>query len=437
MRILIVEDDKALRLTLVKVLEKRAWTVTPAENALAAQRILTEEVFDMALLDLRMPEMSGQELLEWIKREGLGLGVVMMSAHGQVQEAVKALKSGALDYISKPFEPEELFHRLQAACQIRTYQRIESQKAPDPDKLWNFPSPPFKKIRGLVEKAAPTESLILITGESGTGKEILARTIHQKSTRSNGPFVAVNIGGIPENLLESELFGYEKGAFTGADRRKTGLFETAQGGTLFLDEIGEMPLALQVKLLRVLQERKIQRLGGTSPIPVEARILCATNRDLIAEVQAGRFREDLFYRLHVVPIHLSPLRDRKEDLPLLCTQLLEKISQQLNKQYSLTTEALEALGTYDFPGNIRELENLLERACIFSDSLDIHKENLDIPDLSIDPEPAQGTLASLEKSAILAALLRWENNQTKAALELGITRRTLFNKLKVFGLVRD
>ena len=435
MKLLIVEDDKALRMTLEKLLEKQSWDVRGVENALAAQRLLGEEAFDLALVDLRMPEMSGQELLEWMQKEGLGLGVVMMSAHGQVQEAVKALKSGALDYISKPFEPAELLHRLNSAYSIRSFHRQSEPDLPV-DKLWDFPSHPFQKIRTLVDKAAPTNSLILITGESGTGKEVLARTIHLKSPWNKGPFVAVNIGGIPETLLESELFGYEKGAFTGADRRKTGLFETAQGGTLFLDEIGEMPPSLQVKLLRVLQERKIQRLGGVTPIPVEARILCATNKDLKSEVTAGRFREDLYYRLHVVPIHLPPLRERKEDLPTLCAHLLVKISLQIGKNFSLSQGALDTLKSYNFPGNIRELENLLERACIFADTPILNPENLDIPQTGISVELPPGSLAEMEKNAIVSSLLRWENNQTRAALELGISRRTLFNKLKEYGLAQ-
>lgn len=433
MTLLLVEDDKALRQTLEKTLGKAGWEVSSAENGLAARRILEDQAFDLALVDLRMPGMDGLELLDWVQSQGLGVGVVMMSAHGQVQEAVRALKSGALDYISKPFEPEELFHRLDSALSLRNLRR-RTPPPSDSSGLWDFASPVIRKIRTLAEKAAPTPSLILISGESGTGKEVLARSIHALSRQAAGPFVAVNIGGVPENLLESELFGYEKGAFTGADRRKTGLFETAQGGTLFLDEIGEMPLPLQVKLLRVLQERKIQRLGGTVPIPVEARILCATHRNLKEEVKAGRFREDLYYRLNVVPITLPALRERKEDLPDLSRRLLDRIGRQMGRAFSLSPPALAALETYDFPGNIRELENLLERACIFAETPVLQAEDLDIPQGRPGTAPPLGTLAALERRAIEEALLRWENNQTKAAEELGISRRTLFNKIREYGL---
>jgi two-component system response regulator AtoC len=307
-----------------------------------------------------------------------------------------------------------------------------------------FPEDQEPRIDALVRKAAPTTSLILITGESGTGKEVLARRIHADSAFASGPFLAINIGGIPENLLESELFGFEKGSFTGADKRKNGLFELASEGTLFLDEIGEMPMPLQVKLLRVLQERKIQRIGGTVQIPVESRILAATNRNLSEEVKAGRFREDLFYRLNVVPILVPPLRERAEDLPWLCSRLLEKLAKSMGKKVTgLTALAMNRLRGYSFPGNIRELENLLERALIFAEGEVITEEDLDLPKTSstvvsteeILSAPSLGsTLWELERRAITECLLKWEGNQTKAAEELGITRRTMFNKIKEYGL---
>ncbi|NNM66762.1 MAG: sigma 54-interacting transcriptional regulator, partial [Spirochaetales bacterium] len=301
------------------------------------------------------------------------------------------------------------------------------------------------RVEALVSKAARTPSLILIQGESGTGKEVLARRIHELSPWNKGPFIAVNVGALPETLLESELFGYEKGAFTGADRRKLGMFELASGGTIFLDEIGETPLPVQVKLLRVIQERTIQHLGGSVPLPVDARILAATNRDLSHEVREGRFREDLFYRLNVVPVTLPPLRERLEDLPWLCSRLLERLAPAMGKPIrGLTEQALRKLSSYAFPGNVRELENLLERALIFAESDTITAENLDLPDVAErsvqDPQAQEitpGTLRDLERKAIETALLKWEGNQTRAAEELGITRRTLFNKIHEYGLTKN
>lgn len=287
-----------------------------------------------------------------------------------------------------------------------------------------------------------------MTGESGTGKEVIARTIHEQSPLSAGPFVAINIGGVPENLLESELFGYEKGAFTGAVSRKTGMFELASGGTLFLDEIGEMPSSLQVKILRVLQERTITRLGGTQPIPINARIVCATNRNLEDMVREGSFREDLFYRLNVVRIHVPPLRERKEDIPLLVSWILKKLNSRMGRQFTgLTPEAMEKLKEYRFHGNIRELENILERAAIFTDGSIIGEDELDLRANELEPSFGEETscgglafgdeavsLKDIEKQAIERALRRWEGNRTKAADELGITRRTLINKIAEFGL---
>jgi hypothetical protein len=285
----------------------------------------------------------------------------------------------------------------------------------------------------------------LITGESGTGKEVVARTIHEQSPVSSGPFVAINIGGVPENLLESELFGYEKGAFTGAVSRKAGMFELANGGTLFLDEIGDMPYALQVKILRVLQERSITRLGGTEPIPINARIVCATNKDLESLVREGKFREDLFFRLNVVRIHIPPLRERKDDIPLLAAWIIKKINSNMGRHYSgLTPEAMEKLKNYDFYGNIREMENILERAAIFSDGDLITEDNIELrgdvlrPARLEEKEGVSGTeglsLKEIEKQTIEKALRRWEGNRTRAAKELGITRRTLITKIEEYDL---
>ncbi len=440
MKILVADDEKNIREALVKWLNASGFAATGVENGLAAQRLLQEEAFAGVVSDLKMPGLNGLELLTWCRADGPDVPFVMISAHGEIKDAVEAMRLGARDYLVKPFDPVELEVRLKAALEAHRDGRIaRSVAAASAGSFDQPPSASWAKIEALVLKAAPTNALILITGESGTGKEVLARRIHEQSGRSAGPFVAINIGGLPESLLESELFGYEKGAFTGADRRKNGLFETAEGGTLFLDEIGELPLPLQVKLLRVLQDRKIQRLGGTVQIPFESRLLAATNRDLVAEVKAGRFREDLYYRLNVVPIGLPPLRERTEDLAWLGQRLLNKLAPAMGKPVpSLTPGALKRLSTYPFPGNVRELENLLERALIFSEGPILTEADLSLPPGPTTETPEQGglkgTLRELELQAIKDSLLRWEGNQTRAAQELGITRRTLFSKIKEFDL---
>jgi two-component system response regulator AtoC len=292
----------------------------------------------------------------------------------------------------------------------------------------------MQEIKKIVEKVASTSSTVLITGESGTGKEVIARTIHRFSPRAKKSFIAVNIGAIPETLLESELFGYERGAFTDAVSRKIGMFELASGGTFFLDEIGDMPSYLQVKLLRVLQERKIQRLGGTQSIPIDVRILAATNQDLEKRVKEGLFREDLYYRLNVIQIKVPPLRDRREDIPQLVGHFIRKYNTIMGKSIQgIEPESLRALQHYNFPGNIRELENLVERVILLTETNTITLKDLDINETVPSIPVKEGTLADLEKQAILASLRRWEGNRTRAAEELGITRRTLLNKIKVYG----
>lgn len=436
MRILIADDEKNIRDSLVKYLNALGWESVGVENGLAAQRLLQEEVFAAIIADLKMPGLDGHQLLDWCRDQGPDIPFLMISAHGDISDAVEAMKKGARDYLAKPFDPEELEVRLKKVLDADRNKKLAETYGPAVEEPpASPPSSSWAKIENIVKKAAPTPSLILITGESGTGKEVLARQIHRQSAYASGPFVAVNIGGLPENLVESELFGYERGAFTGADQRKLGLLETASHGTVFLDEIGELSLPLQVKLLRVLQERKIRRLGGTVVIPVEARILAATHRNLAEEVKAGRFREDLFYRLNVVPVVLPPLRNRREDLPWLILRLLDKLNTSMGKKVrGLTVKAEEKLSLYSFPGNVRELENLLERAMIFSEGDLLTEEDFELPGLPTPPggAPQPGTLREMEQRMIETALLKWEGNQTRAAEELGITRRTLFNKLKEF-----
>lgn len=445
MKILVVDDDKNMRDSVKRLLEIEGMDVTCTGNGLSAQRILEHSVFAAAVVDLKMPGLNGLELLKWIQHEGLRIPVVMISAYGEIDDAVNALKSGAADYIVKPFSSEELLLRLARIVEDqRLKNAVESGRRTvgTGNKLIGN-SGGIVKIRRLIGKIAGTPTTVLITGESGSGKEVVARMIHTHSAVAGGPFVAVNIGGIPENLVESELFGYERGAFTGAVSRKSGMFELASSGTLFLDEIGEMPPALQVKLLRVLQEHRIIRLGGTQAIPINARIISATNRDPELLIREKLFREDLYYRLNVVHIDVPPLRERITDIPLLSGSIIEKLNKRIGKKITgLSGEAVKKLQNYSFPGNVRELENILERAAIFTEGDLIEAGDLSI-DLSVNSryavsesfgDGAHGTLKAIEMRAITAALQRWEGNRTRAAGELGISRRTIINKINEYKI---
>jgi two-component system, NtrC family, response regulator AtoC len=437
-RILIVDDEKNVRQSIGKYLELSGLSISEAQNGLSAQRMLQEEVFAAMVLDLRMPGMTGIELLEWVRGESIRVPVIMISAHGDVTDAVEAMKLGAADYLVKPFDPDELLIRLNRVIEeTRLRAQAESSRLDtDAGEQLIGDGPTMTEIKSTISKVAPTPATVLLTGESGVGKEVVARAIHASSTVSDGPFVAVNLGAVPESLIESELFGHEKGAFTGAVSQKAGMFELASGGTLFLDEIGEMPIHLQVKLLRVLQERKVQRLGGTRNIPVNGRLLAATNRDLEGLIAEGVFREDLYYRLNVVNLPIPPLRARLEDLPALSGFLLEKHCRRIGRQLDgFTASALQALARYDWPGNIRELENTIERAVIFTDGVLIDVEDLPLPGDKRAPErrPLK-KLKEVERELIEEALYVWEGNRTKAAEALGITRRTLFTKIQEYGL---
>ncbi len=448
MKVLVVDDEINIRVSLKRILELEGLEADCAENGAAARELLENGSYDVALVDLKMPVMSGQELLEWIRAEGLRLPVLMISAHGEIADAVRALKSGARDFLEKPFDTAALIRTVRAAADEGRSSRAReaaARTAGRPTRLVGE-HPRIREIRSLIERIAPTNSTVLITGESGTGKEVVAREIHERSSRSEEPFVAVNVGGLPEQLIESELFGYEKGAFTSADSRKIGLCELAGSGTLFLDEIGEMPAPLQVKLLRMLQDRKIRRLGGTRDIPMAARIVSATNRSLEAEVAAGRFREDLFYRLNVLRIDVPPLRERTSDLSALCAVLLERIGERVaGRKLELGADALERLSGHPFPGNIRELENVLERAAIYARGDRIVAADIDLRAAgagpraerppALPPEAAGETsIRGAEQALIAAALERTGGNRTRAAAELGIGRRTLLYKLKRYGM---
>ena len=446
MKILIVDDEPNIRDLMCRFLRIESIDGIGAENAFSAQRLLREEPFDGILVDLKMPGMDGLEFVRWVRDEGFRMPIIMMSAHGEIRDAVDALKHGVQDDIVKPFNPEEVVIKLKNLVEAQNFRTLQEMEERLPqERAFIGESIQIRKIKDTITRIAQTNSSILITGESGTGKEVVARTIHEQSPVSSGPFVAINIGGVPENLLESELFGYEKGAFTGANSRKIGMFELANGGTLFLDEIGDMPFSLQVKILRVLQERSITRLGGTEPLPINARIICATNKDLEQMVRDGKFREDLFFRLNVVRIHIPPLRERKDDIPLLAAWIIKKLNANMGRHFSgLTPEAMEKLKSYDFYGNIRELENILERAAIFSDGDLITDDNIELRGEDLRPAASKGAAASadleavslkeIEKQTIEKALRRWEGNRTKAAKELGITRRTLITKIEEYDL---
>jgi two-component system, NtrC family, response regulator AtoC len=436
LKVLVADDEKNIRESIAAYIAAEGIETATAADGAAARALLESEVFDALVLDLRMPVMDGLAVLAWLRDAGPPVPTIVISAYGEVKDAVAAMKLGASDYLVKPFDPEELLLRLRRlfAESALASQAEAGRLAAGVENgagAWIGDGEKMREVRSLVERVAPTPSTVLITGESGTGKEVIARLIHALSATPGGPFVAINIGGLPDTLLESELFGYEKGAFTGAVDRKRGMLELASSGTLFLDEIGDMPMALQVKLLRVLQERRVQRLGGTAAIPINARVITATNRDLEAMLTEGKFREDLYYRLNVIRIHVPPLRERREDVPRLAGLFLEKLNRERGRKVrGLEPDALARLQAYAFPGNVRELENRIERAHILCAGDRISTRDLGEPFASTARTPKQGRLKDQEREMIEKALARNGGNRTKAAAELGISRRTLQNKLK-------
>jgi two-component system response regulator AtoC len=462
MKVLIVDDERNIRESLKKYLSLEGIESAGAESGEEALALLEKESFDAVVLDLRLPGMSGQAVLEQIDARGVPSPVIMVSAHGQIPDAVAALKSGARDYLVKPFDPAELIIKLRALVENHRRENVmEVEKRVSFQGGLVGETAAMRKLSEQIDKiAAAVDVTVLITGESGTGKEVAAREIHSRSPLAGEPFVAVNIGGIHEGLMESELFGHEKGSFTGAAARKQGLFELAGRGTIFLDEIGEMPMALQVKMLRVLQEKKLRRLGGNSDIPITARIISATNRDPEALVKEGRFREDLYYRLNVFRLSLPPLRERMADIPLLVDHLLSRLCARMGRPLpQLAAGVMGKLATYSFPGNIRELENTLERAIIYCEGnviregdIDLHKGREPVVGPAVSDTPAVAPVASpvgvgeagvagadlsmddIEKKAILDALAKCNGNRTRAAEMLGLSRKTILNKLKSWGL---
>ena len=432
--ILVVDDDPAFRELVVEILASAGYLVRQVGSAEEALVELATEPVRLVLTDQQMPGLDGLELTRRIRAGSNPPAVVLMTAFGTIPQAVEAVRLGAADYITKPLESPAALRQLvrQVLGEATTTDEGVADEflTRDPDTLATL---------ALPDRAAATDATVLITGASGTGKELLARRIHRGSRRSDRPFVAVNCAAIPDNLAESELFGHEKGAFTGAESQRIGRFEQADGGTLLLDEVGELPEAVQAKLLRVLEERKVERVGGGAAVPVDIRLVAATNRDLETEVKAGRFREDLFYRLNVMRLELTPLRDRPGDLELLAPELLEALSKRLGVPAKrLSHDAMRRLEAHHWPGNVRELRNVLERAMIVSTSDEIATE--DLPEFAEPPSaPAVAaavpiSLADRERRAILEALEQTGGHREKAAELLGVSVRTLYSRLKEYDI---
>lgn len=441
-RILIVDDEPSIRDILEAAFEMQGARVELRADGLDGLEAVRDQAFDLVISDIQMPRMDGMAFLAKVKEEQPWLEFLLITAHGSTAQVVKAMRLGAGDFITKPFDISQV-RAVAAGLLARRGKRAETG-AEGSVSVGKGPvgvSPAFVQARDLALRAARADSNVLVTGESGTGKEVMARLLHEASPRAAGPFLPVNCGAIPENLMESELFGYEKGAFTGALQDKPGKMELAQGGTLFLDEIGEMPLNLQVKLLRALQERVVDRLGSRQSRPVDFRLVAATNRNLVNEIQAGRFREDLYYRLNVIPVHLPPLRERAEDLDALACHFLGKFNQRLGTCYTLDSQHLQELRSYTWPGNIRELENILERSVVLSAGTRLQlflPQPLTNSSISSGPPEMAGSLLdsrqSAERNSIVQALEKCGGNKSHAAIELGISRRTLLYKVKALGL---
>ena len=439
--ILVVDDEPSARITLVLLLKTRGHRVTQAEGVRAATQALREAVFDIVITDLRMPDGDGLDVLQMAKAHCPEAEVILLTAYAGWESAKEAMRRGAFDYFEKGKEPDELLHRLEKALEKKALSRANANLRRQIRERYSLPgliaqAKTMQDVLEVVLRVAPTEATVLLQGESGTGKELIAKALHHASRRAQGPFVAVNCGALPEPLLESEMFGHIKGAFTGATATKKGLFEEAHGGTCLLDEIGDMPLALQVKFLRVLQQGEVRRVGATQAMSVDVRVVAATNRDLAERMRQGTFREELFYRLNVVPVVLPPLRERREDIPLLAAHFLERLGRQHRCAFQLTAEAVERLLQYPWPGNVRELENALERTAILVRSARIGPADLPAhiaAGTPLGPPPAlpwAHTLAEVEKTHILQTLERCGWQYARAAEMLGIGRTTLWRKLK-------
>jgi DNA-binding NtrC family response regulator len=442
-RILIVDDEAAMRESLKDWLMEDGYEVNSAESGEAAVKMAAERNWDIVLLDLKMPGMDGIETLERIKEINPDAEVLMMTAYATVDTAVQAMKDGAFDYLVKPFDPDEVEIQIKKIVEHKdlVVQNILLRKKLEEKYHYDEiigKSDAMQEVFELIDRVAPTDSTVLITGESGTGKELVAQAIHGNSARCYMPFIAVSCGALPDTLLESELFGYERGAFSGAEHRKRGRFEMADKGTLFLDEIGDISLKTQVDLLRILQQKEFLRLGSEEIIKVDVRILAATNRDLKAAIREKRFREDLFYRLNVISIHVPPLRKRKEDIPLLVTAFIQKYCLEMNKEeVKIASSALKLLMDYDWPGNVRELENIIERALVIGQGQKIEADDLPFSRRDMAPAELPRSLKKMERVHIRRILKETNWNISKAARELDIDRQTLYNKIDKYGITKE
>jgi two-component system NtrC family response regulator len=446
--ILIVDDEKNYLVVLQALLSPEGYEIMTSDKAQDALRMIQESDVDLVLTDMKMPGMTGMELLEEAKKIKPEVPVIMMTAYGTIEKAVEAMKKHAYDYITKPFQNEELKLTIRKALENYRLVRENRRLSEALSERYGYrnlvgKSKPMLKVYDLIAKVAQSKATVLITGPSGTGKELIAKAIHYDSVRKDRPFISVNCGALAETLLESELFGHEKGAFTGAVAMKKGRFELADGGTLFLDEVGDMSPPLQVKLLRVLQEMEFERVGGTRTIKVDVRVLSASNRNLKDDVAAGIFREDLFYRLNVIHIEVPPLRERTEDIRLLVSHFVEKYGN--SRRIELTPQAWEALYAYPWPGNVRELENVIERAVVLNSGGAIELKDLPVEltkargDLDVDRfippgAPLQTTLEEIEEKLIRRALKQSGNVQSHAAEQLGITKSLIQHKMKKYNI---
>ena len=454
-KILVVDDERSMREFLGIMLAKEGYSVTQCPDGETALKQVEEDIFDMVIMDIRMPKMDGIAVLEQIKEMAPETIVIMITAFASTDTAVRAMKKGAYDYITKPFKNDEIKLIIHNALEKKALEKENILLKRLVETKFSFDqiigqSPKMIAIYELMEKVAPTKTNILITGDSGTGKELVAKAIHFNSPRRDKAFVTLNCGAIPENLLESELFGHMKGAFTGAMYNKRGLFEVADGGSIFLDEIGELPLSMQVKLLRIIQDKEFTRVGGTEPIKVDVRIVSASNKDLEEAVREKKFREDLYYRLNVIQIKLPLLRERKEDIPLLAEHFFRKYVQELDKEVrEISPDAVKLLVNYDYPGNVRELQNIIERAIALETNKTLTAENLesyineqqgvksiddtlfDIPAEGIDLEKV---VEDLERNLLLKALQRAKGVKKKAAELLNINFRSIRYRLEKYGI---
>jgi DNA-binding NtrC family response regulator len=448
--ILVVDDERNTREALDVILQREGYDVTIVASGEQALIHLQHHTVDLVLSDVKMPGMDGLTLLQRVKAQDAGIVMVMMSGHSDVVAAVQAMKQGAFDYLVKPFSKDDVLHTVQKALTLRAVlvENLELKRQME-DYFVRAQvigsSPAWRQVCDLVEQVAPSRATVLLTGESGTGKELIAGLVHRFSTRAEQPLITLNAAALPDTLLEAELFGYEKGAFTGAMQRKPGRFELADGGTLFLDEVGEVPLGAQTKLLRVLQEGTFERLGGTKTLQVDVRLIAATNKDLAQEVAARCFREDLYYRINVIAIPLPPLRERRDDIPLLIAHFMRKYAQQNEKTVTaIQREALQRLQAYEWPGNARELENVIERAVVLAQGPTIGVAEL--PPHLQDQEPvpvpgdhfmlpANATMAEIEREAIAQALRQSGGNRQAAAQRLDIGVATLYRRLKEYHIL--